>query len=485
MKKLLSIILLLSFASLGFSVTLFGKVYNESTLEAIPNAKLETHGIKTQTDSKGYYYFRNFDYGILILEVRAKGYIPYTTTISLDDKKVRLDIPLKQTLPVVTPEMVRNHDNNNDELKIPEVKTPVAPKVPTVSRPSVHNQKNTKKSVSELNPLKINIAKPKTKPSNNVDIAQKSYSIDFIHAKKMLENGDFMDALPLFYGVSQNGEKELAMQSDYYISIIYRTQKLYSLEIDYLIKTISKAFENREKLAFINQARTDLANAYFKFGHSATAKILAQRVLKDQAKNFPLTNFNCLSLMAELKKNDGKLEQAYKYYESALKLSVKPQLKNTVYLKVIDFHIQREEFNKAKSLLAKLSNSFQSSQTEKRRILLSALESYQSYLQSGDTSDISKKIIPQINKCLKIDPDFVLALSYLANIEFLVGKLENNLQLVMDSKKIAERLDILKVPFSVNTAAQMAAISALKDDDHINFSVKHNSKWKNILKCSF
>ena len=52
-------------------------------------------------------------------------------------------------------------------------------------------------------------------------------------------------------------------------------------------------------------------------------------------------------------------------------------------------------------------------------------------------------------------------------------------------KKIAERLDILKVPFSVNTAAQMAAISALKDDDHINFSVEHNSKWKNILKDSF
>ena len=52
-------------------------------------------------------------------------------------------------------------------------------------------------------------------------------------------------------------------------------------------------------------------------------------------------------------------------------------------------------------------------------------------------------------------------------------------------KKIAERLDILKVPFSVNTAAQMAAISALKDDEHINFSVEHNSKWKNILKDSF
>ncbi len=52
-------------------------------------------------------------------------------------------------------------------------------------------------------------------------------------------------------------------------------------------------------------------------------------------------------------------------------------------------------------------------------------------------------------------------------------------------KKIAEKLDILKVPFSVNTAAQMAAISALEDDDHINFSVEHNSKWKKILNDCF
>ena len=52
-------------------------------------------------------------------------------------------------------------------------------------------------------------------------------------------------------------------------------------------------------------------------------------------------------------------------------------------------------------------------------------------------------------------------------------------------KKIAEKLDILKVPFSVNTAAQMAAISALEDDDHINFSVEHNSKWKKILNDFF
>jgi len=56
---------------------------------------------------------------------------------------------------------------------------------------------------------------------------------------------------------------------------------------------------------------------------------------------------------------------------------------------------------------------------------------------------------------------------------------------VEKDKKIAEKLDILKVPFSVNTAAQMAAISALEDDDHINFSVEHNSKWKKILNDCF
>ena len=47
--------------------------------------------------------------------------------------------------------------------------------------------------------------------------------------------------------------------------------------------------------------------------------------------------------------------------------------------------------------------------------------------------------------------------------------------------KIAKKLDTLKVPFSVNTAAQLATISALEDDEHIKLSIKHNSKWKKIL----
>ena len=47
---------------------------------------------------------------------------------------------------------------------------------------------------------------------------------------------------------------------------------------------------------------------------------------------------------------------------------------------------------------------------------------------------------------------------------------------------ISKTLSTLKVPFSVNVAAQKAAIQALKDDNFINSSVEHNSKWINILE---
>ena len=44
-------------------------------------------------------------------------------------------------------------------------------------------------------------------------------------------------------------------------------------------------------------------------------------------------------------------------------------------------------------------------------------------------------------------------------------------------KEIKDILYRIKVPFSVNVAAQKTAIQALKDQDHINFSTKHNSLW--------
>ena len=47
---------------------------------------------------------------------------------------------------------------------------------------------------------------------------------------------------------------------------------------------------------------------------------------------------------------------------------------------------------------------------------------------------------------------------------------------------ISKTLSTLKVPFSVNVAAQKAAIQALKDDKFINSSVEHNSKWIKILE---
>jgi len=441
MKKIFIIFLFFVASYSVFSVTLFGKVYNESNLEPIIGAKIETHGIKTQSDSKGYYYFNNFDYGMLIIEVRASGYIPFTTTISLDDKKFRYDIPMK---PIITPQTPNKVNSPRKEpiLSIPKVERPKSPIVAPVKRAKSPTKKGT--STSNI-AFPENLDKKETPPV--VDNKQKSYSIEFIHAKKMLENGDFIDALPLFYSVSQFGESQLSMQSDYYISIIYRAQKLYLLEIDFLFKAMSKAYETGEKESFVNQIRADLATAYFKSGHSATAKILTQKILDNTKVNFPITNFNSMVLMAEMKKNDGKFEEAFKYYENALKIKVKPELKNSVYLKVIDFHIQREEFSKAKHLLTELSDNFQSSQTEKRKILLSALEMYQSELRSGNTTNISKKVIPEIEKCINIDPDFTIALSYMANIEFLIGKLENNLQMIMDAKRKAEHLKSISPDF--------------------------------------
>ena len=47
---------------------------------------------------------------------------------------------------------------------------------------------------------------------------------------------------------------------------------------------------------------------------------------------------------------------------------------------------------------------------------------------------------------------------------------------------ISKTLSTLKVPFSVNVAAQKAAIQALKDDKFINSSIEHNSKWIKILE---
>jgi len=47
---------------------------------------------------------------------------------------------------------------------------------------------------------------------------------------------------------------------------------------------------------------------------------------------------------------------------------------------------------------------------------------------------------------------------------------------------ISKTLSTLKVPFSVNVAAQKAAIQSLKDDKFINSSVEHNSKWIKILE---
>ena len=49
-------------------------------------------------------------------------------------------------------------------------------------------------------------------------------------------------------------------------------------------------------------------------------------------------------------------------------------------------------------------------------------------------------------------------------------------------KKIIDAMNIIKPPFNVNMAAQVAAVAALRDKSFINKSVKHNLIWANKIK---
>ena len=49
-------------------------------------------------------------------------------------------------------------------------------------------------------------------------------------------------------------------------------------------------------------------------------------------------------------------------------------------------------------------------------------------------------------------------------------------------KKIIDAMNIIKPPFNVNMAAQLAAVAALNDKNFINKSVKHNFIWANKIK---
>ena len=49
-------------------------------------------------------------------------------------------------------------------------------------------------------------------------------------------------------------------------------------------------------------------------------------------------------------------------------------------------------------------------------------------------------------------------------------------------KKIIDAMNIIKPPFNVNMAAQLAAVAVLKDKSFINKSIKHNFIWANKIK---
>jgi histidinol-phosphate aminotransferase len=49
-------------------------------------------------------------------------------------------------------------------------------------------------------------------------------------------------------------------------------------------------------------------------------------------------------------------------------------------------------------------------------------------------------------------------------------------------KKIIDAMNIIKPPFNVNTAAQLAAVAALNDKSFIKKSIRHNFIWANKIK---
>ena len=49
-------------------------------------------------------------------------------------------------------------------------------------------------------------------------------------------------------------------------------------------------------------------------------------------------------------------------------------------------------------------------------------------------------------------------------------------------KKIIDGMNAIKPPFNTNSAAQLAAIAALKDKNFINRSIKHNYFWATKLR---
>ena len=52
-------------------------------------------------------------------------------------------------------------------------------------------------------------------------------------------------------------------------------------------------------------------------------------------------------------------------------------------------------------------------------------------------------------------------------------------------KKIIDAMNIIKPPFNVNMAAQLAAVAALNDKSFIKKSIRHNFIWANKIKKVF
>ncbi|MDD2715672.1 MAG: hypothetical protein PHW04_07245 [Candidatus Wallbacteria bacterium] len=439
MKKLL-----LTFLCIAGSIsaaTLYGKIYDEAALTSVANAEITVMARKTTSDLNGNYQFKNVD-GIVIISVKAKNYSTFTNTISIDKNKTRYDIPLK-SMTSKTP--VQDVEKTLQKIEIPQIE------------PNPAAQVTTKFDIPSEKPLKKNPSPAEGSIQENLKLPEETVAgfaeeSTFNEAKKALDDGDFVPAMPKFYQVMVLGrDLTRKMKSCYYIAIIYKAQSQYSVSLDYLYKTLAYATHTREDKTFINQLKSEIAQVYSLLNNYALAKPMVDEVLRDESVNFPLTNFNCYSFYTDFYQKKDNFQQLELYLKKAIQTNVNSQLKSKPYLSVIDLYIQREEYADAEKYLNQLKGFFQSQETEKREVLLLALKEYQTSLQKGDIPTVTKSVIPGLAKALDIDPNYSQALCYLVNIEFLTGKLTNNLQLALSAKDHVQKLISLDPEFKDQT----------------------------------
>ncbi|MDD5091082.1 MAG: hypothetical protein PHQ23_09205 [Candidatus Wallbacteria bacterium] len=441
-KQLLLLLISASFFMLKAS-NLTGKVYDETSLLPVPGAEIVVLNRKTRSDDKGYYLIKNLENGVVIISVKADGFIQYATSLTIDDRRVRFDVPLKKIMPAAgqdkefVPEPLRQiaepqiqtHQQEQAVIPVQQTVQPVVSPTPATGRPVEKKPPVTASPFLENPPESITPA-PGFKEQDTFQLG-----------KKFLDEGNFTSSLPCFYQVMQLGrDLDLKIKAGYYSAIIFKNQSLPTLSLDYLYRTLALAVYTAEEKTFINQLKSEIASIYTRTGGSAFAKPIVEEILKDEQENFPVTNFNCYQFLSDWYQAKGNRQMTETYLKKSIAVNVSSDLKSQAFLSAIDLYLQREEYTEADRLLRQLKEFFQSQETEKREHLISALSTQQTLLQKGDIAGLRSTVIPKLEKALSIDPEYTQALVCLASLEFTSGKLTSSLDLVLSAKQHVKKL---------------------------------------------